>query len=281
VFYVQGGIELGEVGVAAVAEDALHEVQVADQVAGREEADLHRLFRLAVRNLGADRGAQEQGDEHPRGPRRVDRERQRQQILRRIQRLSEQACEGLAGNGLLVAGNGQSALGNVERALGGAPVLVGIVQHALAHPVAGQDLRVKCVPVDGQRQLARHSVPVENECLCREGGDGTDVQALQVAPEEVLDAPVGRAVVVREQPVLLAVGLQQVLCGAQELRHVTGQQRRLPGRCELEIDVELELPALRLGVGRGCAQAEHAFHIHQAILQRALRVTSFLSTGGV
>ena len=42
VHHVERGIVLGKIGIAAVAEDALHEIQIAHQAGGREEPDLHR-----------------------------------------------------------------------------------------------------------------------------------------------------------------------------------------------------------------------------------------------
>ncbi len=56
VLHVQAGVALGQMGIAAIAEDALHEIQVADQVARREEADFHGLFRLPAGHPGQTTG---------------------------------------------------------------------------------------------------------------------------------------------------------------------------------------------------------------------------------
>jgi hypothetical protein len=48
--------------VARVAEDRFDEIQVADQIARREEADLHGLLLDESRHRGADHGPHEQGN---------------------------------------------------------------------------------------------------------------------------------------------------------------------------------------------------------------------------
>ena len=60
---VEGGVVLRQVGVARIAEDRLDEVEVADQAAGSEEADFHRLLRADAGYLGTDDRPQEQRDE--------------------------------------------------------------------------------------------------------------------------------------------------------------------------------------------------------------------------
>ena len=56
VHHVERGVVFGQIRIAAVAENALHEIQIADQAAGREEADLHRLCRIACRSAGQTSG---------------------------------------------------------------------------------------------------------------------------------------------------------------------------------------------------------------------------------
>ena len=41
---IEAGVVLGQIRIAGVAEDGFDEVEVADQIARREEADLHRFL---------------------------------------------------------------------------------------------------------------------------------------------------------------------------------------------------------------------------------------------
>ena len=50
---IERGVVFRQVGIAAVAENAFHEIEIADQAGGREEADLHGLLGIAGR-VGAD-----------------------------------------------------------------------------------------------------------------------------------------------------------------------------------------------------------------------------------
>ena len=59
--HVERGVVGRQVGVAGVAEDALHEVEVGDQPAGREEPHLQPLLRRHLRHRGADQGPEQQG----------------------------------------------------------------------------------------------------------------------------------------------------------------------------------------------------------------------------
>src|ERR1035438_4104199 len=61
--HVQAGVVFREAGVPGVAENALDEVQVADEAAGRKEADLHRLAGNEAGHLRANQRPDEQGDE--------------------------------------------------------------------------------------------------------------------------------------------------------------------------------------------------------------------------
>ena len=100
--------------VAAVAEDALDEIQVADQGAGREKTDFHALFRLASGNFRTHHGPEQERDEHSGLVFLARGKGQRQQVLRRIERRPQQRREHPLGHRLLVAGDGQPALGHVE-----------------------------------------------------------------------------------------------------------------------------------------------------------------------
>ena len=47
--HIQARIVLRQVGIAAVAENALHEIEIADQAARRDEPDFHGLRRFSRR----------------------------------------------------------------------------------------------------------------------------------------------------------------------------------------------------------------------------------------
>jgi len=99
------------VGVAAVAEDALDEVQVGDQAAGGDETDLHGALGGEAGDLGHDDGAQQQGHEAAGRVLLGGGPRQGQQVLRGIDGMGQQAGEDIARDGDLVIGNRQAALG--------------------------------------------------------------------------------------------------------------------------------------------------------------------------
>ena len=227
VFHVECGVVFRQIGIAAVAEDALDEIQVADQVAGRKETDFHAFLRRHAGNRRADHRAQQQRDEHARGFGLVDGIGQRQQFDGRIEGVLEHAREHFARHRLLVAGNRQAAFADMKQAPGGAPIARRIVQHALAHPVAGNDFRAEHVRVGRQRQLARQPLVVEDEALSRQMRHL--VHPGQVAFEEVLDAPVGWAQIARKQPVLGAIGHQQVVRHVHEAVTFLPMHERLAG----------------------------------------------------
>ena len=205
VFDVRPGVVLRQERVARVAEDALHEVQIAGQVAGGEELDLHRLFRRDALDFGDDDGAHHQGDEGFHG-----RERQQEQGAGRMECGLQQMGEGDLRHGHLVVGDGRAALGDMEDALGGAPVALGVVQDALPvhQPVRLDDVGLEQVAVFGQRQFLRHARPVKNEALAqprqRDGLFQWDIS--EVAVHKCLHAPVNRA----GAPVGLAHALLEV-----------------------------------------------------------------------
>ena len=59
---IEPGIVLREEGVATVAENALHKIEIAHQVPRREEADFHAFFAGEARDGGANERAQEERD---------------------------------------------------------------------------------------------------------------------------------------------------------------------------------------------------------------------------
>ena len=69
---------------------------------------------------------------------------------------------------------------------------------------------------------------IENEGLCRQLRHF--IHAVQVAFEKVLDAPIGRTQVVGQQPVLGAIGHEQVMRHLHELVALLATYGRLPRR---------------------------------------------------
>ena len=134
----QGGVVLRQVGVAAVAEDPLHEVEVGHHPAGDDEAGLHPLLAHVARHVRRDQRTQLQRHEARRRLGLVGRVGQDLVDLGRLERHRQQPRVRQLGDRDLVVGDGQAALGDVEDARGGAPVVGRVVQHAVGQPVAGQ-----------------------------------------------------------------------------------------------------------------------------------------------
>ena len=131
---VQRGVVFGQIGIAAIAEDAFDEIQIADQASGREEARLHGLLRVGA-GRGADDRAQQQRDEQAHLLVLIAGEGQGQHVPGGRRAAAQQGREGLLGYRDFVGGNRQAAFDNVKNALGGAAVALGIVQDALRHAI--------------------------------------------------------------------------------------------------------------------------------------------------
>ena len=182
----QGGVVLRQVGVAAVAEDALDEVQVGDQTAGGDEADLHGALGGEAGDLGHDDGAQQQGHEAARRVLLPGGPGQGQQVLGGLDGVGQQAGEDVAWDGDLVIGDRQAALGDVEDAGSGTAVVAGVVQDTAEHLVALDVVGGEAGGVRRQGQGPRQAGLVQDEGRAgqlRGGG-----RALQVGVEEGLDA---------------------------------------------------------------------------------------------
>ena len=208
-------VVLGQVGVAAVAEDALDEVEVGDRATGDDEARLHPLLAHRARYLGRHERAEQEGDEAGCRPRLVGRVRQLEVGLRRFERPGQQSAEDLLGDGDLVVGDREPALGDVEDPCGRATVVGGVVQDAVDEAVAAEQRAREAVAVEGQGELARQARLVEHEGAV--GEPRLLAGAGEVGVEEVLDAPVGCAQPVRE------AAAQLTLAGEDR----GGQPRRL------------------------------------------------------
>ena len=60
---IERRIVIGKVRVTGIAENAFHEVQIADKPPGHEETDFHAFLRSHSGDLGANHRAEEKGDE--------------------------------------------------------------------------------------------------------------------------------------------------------------------------------------------------------------------------
>jgi hypothetical protein len=89
---VQRGIVFRQIGIAAVAEDGLHEIQIADQIARREEANLHGLGRVCPGGR-ANHGPQQQRYEQAGLLVLIGGERQSGGFRRRVEGLGEKLGE--------------------------------------------------------------------------------------------------------------------------------------------------------------------------------------------
>jgi hypothetical protein len=259
--HVQAGVVEGQVGIAAVAEDAFHEIQVGHQAAGREEAGLHALLRHQAGHFRGNQGAQQQGHPQARLLVLVGGEGQPQQLGGRIHGRPEQGGEGGRRHRLLVPGDGQAALHHMEHALGGAPVLLGVVQHALPHPVGGQPGRFEAVAVGRQGQFRRQPRTVQHEAGGGQFHPAGHAVAGQIAVDEVLDAPIRRAAIAAQQAAVLAIVAQQVVGDVQQVVAVAAPAGLVQGG-QLQVDLADAPQAFgRDGTARQAAGArEIVFH---------------------
>ena len=206
----QGGVVLRQVGVPAVAEDALDEVEVGHQPAGRDEADLHGALGGEAGHLGHDDGAQQQGDEAAGRIGLGGGPRQGHEVVGGVDGGRQHAGEDVAGHGLLVVRDGQAALGDVEDASGGAAVVARVVQDAGEHPVALDVVGGEAGGVHRQGQRAGQARLVQDEGRC--GQLRPERGAVEVGVQEGLDAPVRGARAVGQ-----AAG--QLALAGQDRRH--------------------------------------------------------------
>ena len=89
--------------------------------------------------------------------------RQREQIRRRVHRVMKDRREDFLGHRFLIARYRQPAFGDVKRSLRRSPVAPGVVQNAIANPVAVEQIAGKLIAVFRQRKLLRQTVPMQHE----------------------------------------------------------------------------------------------------------------------
>ena len=132
----------------------------------------------------------------------------------------------------------------MENAGRGPTVRLGIVQDAVAQPVAAQHRRGHLVLIRRQRQHSRQAILIKDETVPRQlAGDG---RVREVVVKEVVDPPVHRAGVAREQTVFFAaVGDERF----QERIQCVGAPRQGDARHaqfgQLEIDVPMKIDGVR------------------------------------
>ncbi len=203
------GVVFRQVRIAGVAEDALHEIQVADQAAGREEADLHRLLRISPGGRADDR-AQQQRDEQPGLILLVAGEGQGQQVGGRAQRLGKQGGESVhSGPRSCRPGTGRPPSTMWKMPWVVRRSLFGLCSTPCGDAV-GVDVRgLEEIAARRQGHGARHAGPVEDEGAGRQPRSAAGADVLDVGVEEGLDAGVGRTEPVAQQLVFLVVVAQQ------------------------------------------------------------------------
>mmetsp|Transcript_15288 Transcript_15288/g.38388 ORF Transcript_15288/g.38388 Transcript_15288/m.38388 type:complete len:1218 (+) Transcript_15288:250-3903(+) len=237
---VEGGVVLGEVGVVAVAEDGLDEVEVGDHGARGDEADLVALLLGEAVDLGAGEGAEEEGAVDLSLLLRVGRVGEREELLGGVEGLLEDLGKGGLGDRLLLVRHGKAAVRDVEHAGGGALVVLGVVEDALGHAVGRDDVVLEQVLALGERQHLGEAVAVELELPRGELG-ALFARVLEELGQEVLNALIGRAereAVVVEEVLLLLVSLEDGLDEAHEvLLLVLHLGHGDAARGELEVDV--------------------------------------------
>ncbi len=158
---VQARVIFRQTGIARVAENAFHEIEIADQIARGEEADFHRFFGRKPRHFRADNRAQQQRDKTFRRLTLCGGERQPHNIARRRERERQHFSEHSFRHGQFVFGNGQAAFRYMKNSLSGAPVAARIVQHALFHLVRTEDAGRKLIAIHRQRKHARHAGAIQ------------------------------------------------------------------------------------------------------------------------
>ena len=268
---IEGGVVLGQVRVAGVAEDRLDEIEIADEVAGGEEARFQAELGTVAWDFGPDRGAEHQRDPAIGLILLAGGEGEFEQLLRRLHRHAEQADEGFARHLALVASNGEPTLHNVKGPGGGAAVAAGVVQNAVLDAVGGDDLAGEGVAVGGEREFTGDAVTVKDDCATGEAervGGADDVR--EVAVEELLDALVGGAAVVLQEPRLLIEVGEQTAGEGDEFLPVNAVSDRLSMRGEFEVDVpeQFVAGALNLVGGESVTESEGEMCVHGGVLDR-------------
>jgi len=233
---VEGGVVFGEGGVAGVAEDALDEIEIADEGGGGEEADFHGFFGVAAGG-GADEGTEKEGDPAGGAIGLIGGVGKGQEGIGRLERGGPERGEGAFGDGGLVGGDGESALGDVEQTLGDAAIGDGVVEHALGDAIGLHVGRREVVAGRGEGYGAAHAGAVEIEGDGGDAGGAVGADVAEIGVEECLDARVDGGEAAAEELLLLMEAAEERAGGAEEFEIGSMVAEGLAERGEFEIDV--------------------------------------------
>ena len=195
---IQPGVILRQLRIPAIAENRLHKIQIADQTPRREEPRLHRLLRLIARRRTNHR-TQQQRDKQPRLVLLIGGEGKRQRILRRRQRGLQQGRERALRNRLLISGNGKPSLDNMENTLRRPTIADRVMQNPLRRAIGAQIRRRETGALERNGQDPAQPRAVQDQRPPRQPRHRI-AELLQIAIQEVLNARVGGAKVVLQQP---------------------------------------------------------------------------------
>ena len=124
----------------------------------------------------------------------------------------------------------------MKHALGRATVAHRVVQHAVVETVARDQLVLPRVAVDRQRQLARETVAVENQGLRGKRDGGRHADGAEKPVDVVLDALVGGAQMLGQEPGLFAVAREEIAGQVEHLLVACVGRNANAHRRELEQD---------------------------------------------
>ena len=213
---IEAGIVAGKKRIAAVAEDHLDEIEIADQRAGGEEAHFHGLILTDSGNRGTDDGAKQQRYKRSRRLIQIGGERQFQKIIRRADGAAEEFGEDTLGHGALVSGHGKSAFGDVKGPLRRAAVAARIVQDAVAQAIGFEHAGGEFVSLGRQRKLAGQAGFIQYKSGGGQARLPGKMKISQMAVEIFLDAAVGRAAMLAEEAGLFTESFEEVAGDAGE-----------------------------------------------------------------
>ena len=151
------------------------------------------------------------------------------------------------GNFLFVVRNRQPAFHDVKHSLGGAAIAPWIVQHPLLYSVRVNVLGCVRVLVGRERQGARQTVMLQLKGV---GGNLWDFATAigQGAIEKILYPRIDRAMVLRQQAILLLQIGQKVLAGLEKGKLTLLANDRLAAKPQLGIDHLAQAPPVLIGV---------------------------------
>ncbi len=264
---IQPGVILRQHGIAGIAEDAFHEIEVGHHVAGGKEPGFHGFASQHSGHLRHHQRAEQQGDPGLGFLLLAAGERELQQFRRGGQGFFHQGGKGGNRHCFLVVGNGESALTDMKDPFGGPPVVFGIMEHAILHAVAFDDIRVEFIFVLGQGEGAGQTVPVQGKAV---GGEPV-VRALDAVFGEkgfevVVNMLIHRTQVIGQQPVFGFGGGQETVAEFQEGIVGAVAENRLIQGGQFDVDQMLKADAGGNGVLRIADGVLKGACIHKEVL---------------